>query len=514
MGCYGQFLKRAWLAPCLLFPLVAPAADLPFPTGVFPNGCGPSLVQIGGSSVPALDPAVAKEAWRFVSNDVVREFAERQVANRTGGNPRPGHELYAEAVARVRRNIDNAPVAEAFDAFVQYSEVGRKEFQDNLAIFNDPATHLAKPKLTREETAALSRKAYAFLTRNGTDTANMSHIADHLATLQRLTPILREMRLDPEELQLAMLIHDLGKEFEHTPASYRAFLMSAFPDGGKDFLSQQILPHEFASMAVIERLSQEMGLSREKIDRLKALIAHHNAGYDPGLPGQHFWVAPFAWPTFARRLGTRIPGGIPEVYAAVDNSNVGSPTTVLLTAIDRATSFTLASQEKFAAVLRGQNKWNNAGLAEQIAASSKDVRAEVDNVLGKLKPMPGISATHIGDLASVLNKSFEPDVTRLDSLAKELPLMAKAEGAYADGATLVAQLPPDAAVYKSRTGQWHRVDANGDYFVANAAKDRWEPAVAAEAAGLSGPSRLFRGVIFRDYNYRPRFVHDYAPPGE
>lgn len=510
MNCRRFGLPFFVLATLATSPL---AAQFSPPAGVLPFDCAVGLAGMGNDA--PLTPELAQKGWDALTLDVAKEFEALKATNDKAdpAHRRSGPDMHAEAVARVRAKLRAAgdlPVLHAFDTYVGQAERGRKELESNLEIFANPTPHLEKGKLSREETREFLKRAYAFLIQNGENTPNMAHIGDHLATYRALEGQLRRMGLDAEEVELAMMIHDLGKEFQHLPPSYRTFLQSVFPDGKKDFAAQQIMAHEFGSMAAIDRIGQEMGLSAEKLNRLKALIARHNAGYDPDLPGNHFWNGPFGWAPFAKRFAERT-NGVPPTYSAVLPTDAGGhPTTVVLTAIDRAASYTLASQEKFAPFLLNMKKWTNAGLADQVIQNAKNVGAEVENVLGKLKPTKDMPEGQVRDLQAAVKKAFAADVDRLSKLGEELPKMAKAEGAYDDGVELVKGLPEQSIVYRSRDGRWHRVDADGKYYVANGAKTKWE-AAEGTPLGTDAPTRLFRNAIFPDFGYRPRFIGDYAP---
>lgn len=487
-------------------------AGFPPPEGIGPT-CGMALAGFAPDSerMPRFSGPVAQEAWDLLTVDVPKQFKALKEGEAHASKPPSGPELYAEALAMVRKQAGSRDpsVLQAFDAYAKQIEAGRKEFEENVAILNDPAAHLKKDKLTAGETRELAEKAYRFLIQNGTGTPNMAHIADHLATLKAIEPTLRQAGIDPAEVQLAMLLHDLGKEYRFLPASYRAFVESASPG---DFLGREIMPHEFGSMVVIDRLGREMGLPAEKIARLKALIARHNAGYDPKLPGSHFWVAPFAWPAFAARVGERVRGLSGTYEPVLPTDQGGSPVTPVLTAIDRATSFTLASQEKFATRLVNSKMWSNTALATQMIENARNVGAEVKSVLTALKP-PAVRADHATELEGAIDKAFKKDVQYLETLGAELPKMARAEGAYADGAKLVENLPKEAVVYRNRAGVWHRVDGNGDYYRANADKSGWEPVLKEKAQGTDAPTRLFRNAIFEDFGYTSRSIVSYAPGG-
>lgn len=389
---------------------------------------------------------------------------------------------------------------------VEKPSIGQLEFQKDIDVFNHPERFLSGPETTSKEDRVISQKALEILSAKGNNTANATHIADHLNTVQaaEVKKALEEAGVSEAKLIRTILLHDLGKEWDAIPADTRAFLESAFPkpapgEPDKNFLPRSILSHEFSSMAVIEKIAKEAGIPESKIPRLKALIAHHNAGYDPNLPGFHFWVQPFAWGSFAK--GMQAKGvSVPETYAPVlSEKDGGSAETIVLTAIDRATSLTLASQEKFAPVWLNQGKWSNDGVSQEIQKNAENVTAEVQNVLSKLSAQKRVV------LQPALNNHFDGELSRIKSVAEKLPKMASGEGIYNDRPATTGEELANSVLYRDGNQTWYRVTNKGEVFRAKAG-DQWmldgelsaKPGEPADA-----PGKFFRKILYKDLGYEP-----------
>ncbi len=441
-------------------------------------------------------------AFRGVSDSLLVDTARERVRANLGSKEM--EQLFDRAVVDLRTGLERSGLPYQAPPQTKGTPAeGRKTLDRELSLFN-AVTPLQGPESTRTtpfEDFMMARLAFRHLIAKGKGTANAAHIQEHLNVLK--DPAIAEGLAAAGISELALtrniLLHDLGKEYDQLPADYRAFLEEVFPlpsspiEADKNYLSRVVMSHEFGSMVMTEQLGKEAGLSAAKIARLKSQFAHHNAGYDPNLPGFHFWVQPFAWGAFAK--GMRAKGvNMPETYAAVPSMKEGgSPEAIILTAIDRATSLTLSSQEKFSPVILNGGKWNNEGLAGLFEGNAKNVFAEVDNVVQKLDG-------RARRVAGPLMKAFLVDLTRLENLAKEVPLMGKGEGPYRDRPATTPEQLASSIVYRTRKGRWFRVDKEGTVFTSEGGGQPW-----MEAPPEIGPrdpiSSLFRQVIYPDQNY-------------
>lgn len=394
-------------------------------------------------------------------------------------------------------------------------ERGKQDFARQLDFFNHPEKYLNNPELSAVEREAFSKAAYNFLIRNGLNTPNANHIADHLAVNSdpRVVEGLKKAGISVEDAHLLVLIHDLGKEYEQLPVDYRNFIENVFPVdsvSGKDvnFSNRVVMGHEFASMIMIDKIAAEEGISQEKAAKLKALISHHNAGYDPNLSGFNFWVK--FWPDYAKKMNAAHTGddswqNIPESYAALQSVHSGQdPRSINLTANDRATSYTLASQEKFAVFLPSMNQWSNAGLADQFVNNANQVSAQVKSIYSQF---PAAKAGgRYRALMSATQDFFLPHQERLRALADDLPKMAKAEGRFSDRPPLSVEEAKGSIVYKNTQNLWFKIDADGKVYTGNG--NRWS--LASEFLDndqVSPATILFRKIISPDFSYSPETLN-------
>ncbi len=203
---------------------------------------------------------------------------------------------------------------------------------------------------------------------------NLEHVENqHLKPFSHDAQALSQaFGISPSRLRLLMVLHDLGKV--EIPREMAAALQEMFPN---DFVSREILSHEYASMIWIERLGRQADLSPREILALQKLIANHNFGPDLGRPGSEE-LANDWWPTnfrstmipALRRLGidvdhvfTKGPDGQLQY-----NSSEGNVYSALLSAYDRAIA----------------NEYNNDGIATWQKFSQQDYTGW----LGKLKQDP------------------------------------------------------------------------------------------------------------------------------
>lgn len=433
--------------------------------------------------------------------------------------------LVERSVSRSHRNIAHSQTIQELKKADLSSEEGQK-FKTNLALFEKPLEALGENRktgeilpdaqLTPQERSRLAEAAYKILTKNG-NTSNANHLGDHMALLNdpKVAADLQKASISTEDAKLLVLLHDLGKEYDQMPQGYRESIEKIFPKPSegtpdKHFLNRNIMAHEFGSMAKIDELSEQLNISPAKRDRLKALIAGHNAGYDKLGEGSHFWQT--MWPKFAKDMNDA-GASVPSEYKALKNTLEGqNPLTIVLTAADRATSKTLASQEKFADTLVKNNTWSNEALAQQILSSRKNVGSEVENVLSKLEAHNGKDYDGVKD---VVRDFFKPADQNLVSLSEKLPQMASGTGAYKDRPTLSEAELKSSVVYcqektspKGNERTWYKIAQNGKVFRFQKKLFGSKWVEASEFTPPTGPasptSILFREFIFKDYNYTPQ----------
>jgi hypothetical protein len=360
------------------------------------------------------------------------------------------------------------------------NEEGQK-FQENLKIFESPISQLGENRktgevlpeaqLTNEERKQLGEAAFKILTKNGENSSNAQHLGDHFEVLKNpaVSQELKKAGIDIEEAKLLVLLHDLGKEYDQTPQEYKDVIEKIFPKaprGNADthFLNRNIMAHEFGSMAMIDDLCSKLNIAPAKRDRLKALIAGHNAGYEKLSEGNHFWQT--MWPKFANEMsekGANLPSEYPPLRSTLEGQN---PLTIILTAADRFASKTLASQEKFADTLVKSGRWNNHALADQMASSLKNVQSEGENVLSKLEDSRG---KNYAALKKAITDHFQEADQSLSTLSQTLPQMSSGKGKYTDRPALSENEIKNSLIYcqektnsqgkKDRT--WYKIDTNG-----------------------------------------------------
>jgi len=368
---------------------------------------------------------------------------------------------------------------------------GEAKLQALTKLFNEPTDALKGPKTTAEEDYTISMLALARLQKG--DPANAAHVMDLIRAAQE--PGMRETfeaaGISQAELIRSILLHDLGKQYNAPELSdYRAFLETVFPDASQNFLNTRILPHEFGSMILVEQLAKEAGIAPEKVPRLQALLGHHNAGYNPKLSGNHFWVANFAWPVFAKKMAEAgVP--LPEIYEAVRHQfQGGDKENVALSALDRGVSLSLASQEKFSTLLLNTSRWTAADLKSQLIGNANNVPLEVDSVVGRFKSY--MSTKQSGALQSAFTKYFGGMKKQLVDLGEKLERDAALAPAP-DG------INGQSVAYLTGQNHWVRVSNEGKAY--QWANGRW--LLFLEGKKADAPEFLFRRVIFPDLGYEP-----------
>ena len=408
------------------------------------------------------------------------------------------------------------------------TEEGQK-FKTNLSLLEnsidslgeDRKTGQALPEaqLTAQERTQLRDAALKILTKNGENSPNAQHLGDHLELLKNPTVAaeLKKAGIDIEDAKLLVLLHDLGKEYDQLPQEYKETIEQIFPkpkNGAPDsqFLNRNIMAHEFGSMAMIDKLCADQNITPAKRDRLKALIAGHNAGYDNLGEGFHFWQT--MWPKFAKEMsdkGASVPTEYPALKTTLEGQN---PLTTVLTAADRLASKTLASQEKFADTLVKSGKWNNQSLADQMASSLKNVQSEGDNVLSKLEAFRG---KDYEGLKKAINDHFTSADQNLSLLSERLPQMAAGTGGYKDRPPLTESEKKDSVIYcqeklspKGKTERtWFRIGSSGKVFRYEkkllGLSGKWVETTEfnTSAQALSPTQILFGKFIYPDRAYTP-----------
>ena len=434
--------------------------------------------------------------------------------------------LVERSLSGSHRSIAHSKPTEELKKADLSSEEGQK-FKTNLALFEKPLEALGENRktgeilteaqLTPQERSRLAEAAYKILTKNGEASPNANHLGDHMALLNdpKVAAELQKASISTEDAKLLVLLHDLGKEYDQMPQGYRESIEKIFPKPSegtpdKHFLNRNIMAHEFGSMAKIDELSEQLNIAPAKRDRLKALIAGHNAGYDKLGEGSHFWQT--MWPKFAKDMNDA-GASVPSEYKALRNTLEGqNPLTIVLTATDRATSKTLASQEKFADTLVQNNTWSNEALAQQMLSSRKNVGSEVENVLSKLEAHNGKDYDGVKD---VVRDFFKPADQNLASLSEKLPQLASGTGAYKDRPAVNEAELKSSVIYcqeksspKGNERTWYRIAQNGKVFrfQKKLFGSKWvEAPEFTPATGPASPtSILFREFIFKDLNYTPQ----------
>lgn len=444
-----------------------------------------------------------QEAARIVqahltASALVQEGYQRRLKER-GNQPISDRFLWEASVDSVLANLRTgeagyfraalARLRERGEKVSQDAANGERQFKELAALFNNPQKALRGPRTTPEEDYTIAMLAFNRLSKG--DRANASHVMDLIQAAQDkdVAEALTAAGISPLELIRTILLHDLGKQYNDPHlAGYRAFLETVFPDPTKNYLSTRILPHEFGSMIILAELAKEAGIPEEKIPRLQALIAHHNAGYNPSLDGQHFWVSPYAWPPFAKKMQEAgIP--LPEIYEAVlHRYQGGDKENVILTAFDRGSSLTLASQEKFSAFLVNTKNWTTEGLAKLIEGNADNVPREVDSVHARLKSYVG--SEKAARVQSALAKYFGSQTKALRDLAAKLRKDAQ-EAPAPDG------IAGTSIPYHGRV--WYRVSSEGVAYAWNG--KTWT--ALPSAAGEDIPSLFFRREVFPSLGYQP-----------
>ena len=406
------------------------------------------------------------------------------------------------------------------------SEEGER-FKANLKLFENPIDSLGEDRktgnvlseaqLSTQERTQLRDPALKILTKNGENSPNAQHLGDHLELLNNPSVVteLKKNGIDIEDAKLLVLLHDLGKEYDQLPQGYRETIEKAFPKPPKGeadthFLNRNIMAHEFGSMAMIDQLSSNLNIAPAKRERLKGLIAGHNAGYDRLREGSHFWQT--MWPKFAESMnekGINVPTTYPSLKTNIEGQN---PLTTILTATDRLASKTLASQEKFADTLVRTGKWNNQELANQMKGSLRDVQSEGENVLQKLEDFRG---KNFEGLKKAIRGHFGEADQNLSILSERLPQMAAGTGAYKDRPALTESELKNSMIYcqEKTTPQgkkeraWYRIEASGKVFRFEkklfGLTGKWTEAPEFNGSNerLSSTQILFGKFIYSDLGY-------------
>lgn len=446
---------------------------------------------------------------KFLEEDALaiadKSFSEKYEIHRTGEPQRPSRErkvnLTTQEGQRFKTNL--SLLENSIDSLGEDRKTGEV---------------LPEAQLSSQERSQLRDAALKILTKKGENSPNAQHLGDHLNLLNNPTVVaeLKKAGIDIEDAKLLVLLHDLGKEYDQLPQEYKETIEQIFPktkNGAPDsqFLNRNIMAHEFGSMAMIDRLCADQNIAPPKRDRLKALIAGHNAGYGKLGEGFHFWQE--MWPKFAKEMSDK-GASVPTEYPALKSTLLGqNPSTIVLTAADRLASKTLASQEKFADTLVKTGKWNNQSLADQMANSLKNVQSEGDKVLSKLEAFRG---KDYEGLKKAIQGHFGEADQNLAVLSERLPQMASGTGAYKDRPSLSESEKKDSVVYcqeklnskgnKERT--WFRIDSSGKVFRFEKKllgfSGKWVEAteISSSATGLSSPTQiLFGKFIYPDLGY-------------
>ena len=472
---------------------------------------------------------------RVTATDYVQEKFQQLRANPENDH-RTSRELLRSARIQVRNSLGSKKAEKAFDEAIKDVEglldeadlrykskipepgdakIGQRDFERQLEVFLHPEKYFpqknSKERTTPFEDYLLSRFALRNLLDKGETSPNAVHIAEHIHALENpaIAKALQKLGISPIRAVRNALLHDLGKEYDQLPADFQNFLEKVFPkpapgEPDVNYLPRVILSHEFGSMLMTEKIAGEAGIDSRKIPGLKALFARHNAGYNPKLPGSHFWVQPFAWRKFAegmRKNGIPVPEEYPPVVAVEKD---GEAETIILTAIDRGTSLTLASQAKFAATWLRQDKWTNQQMAEELKANAENVMDEVKDVLGQLTSLQQKA------MSPAVEKFYRAHREKLIALAKEFPQMAEGRGSYSDRPETTERELSDSIVYRTKHKKWYRVTKDGKVY-GKGKEGTWQIDRDLSASPGQTPDPiaiLFEKIIYKDRRYQPSTLKD------
>lgn len=206
---------------------------------------------------------------------------------------------------------------------------------------------------------------------------NLLHIVnDHLRPFNSdQRELIQRFGIRPLLLRVLMVLHDLGKV--EVPSSLDETLVEIFR---WDFLSREILMHEYASIQIVDTLAEQVGLEPKFRHALQLLIANHNFGPDLCDPRNktlrdHWWPKNFREkiiPALAQ-YGISV-----EAYFNRDERGVlqynhaeNSPYSVLLTIYDRGIAsayngFGVGTWQKYA-----QEDYNGIRFGNQLEKGGK-----------------------------------------------------------------------------------------------------------------------------------------------
>lgn len=348
-----------------------------------------------------------------------------------------------------------------------------------------------KDTLSAEQTRNLAARAFQFITKASSSAERsdlLQHLQDHFEVLSdpQVLNALQALGISKATVAKNALIHDLGKLISNAPEFWMAAMNFYFPkpELGTLFLPRNILGHEFLSMIFVSNLGGELHLSQHQILEQQRLIAGHNAGYRESVPG--FWLP--QWPQFASRL-QQDHLDVPLAYPSLGQIDSGeSYLRILLAAVDRGVSLSMASQKKFARLLPSQKKWSNQDLQAQIASELKHVQTQVRDVL-----------------LNLFKERRMPPASDADQ-QKELQLLQAIEGAlerkYVDelktlqGRLRAGQLqapahdfdPQSTIFYKSKAGKFYAISHLGDVYEYTAS---WKKMAPADPSSSNPVNALF-----------------------
>jgi len=444
--------------------------------------------ELVASGLSPTDAAKELQA-QLVAADLV-ESSFNHLSNHPTGKSLARESLWSAAVEQVQSKLGHEAPPEMQRALQRLKERGaglltdvnrgQRQLRDLSKYLMDPTEALKGPETTPAEDYTIATLALTRLLKG--DPANASHVMDLLQAAQdpKVRAAFEAAGITPLQMARDILLHDLGKQYNDPHlASYRAFLETVFPEASTNFLSTKILPHEFGSMIILAELAKEAGIPENKIPRLQALLARHNAGYSPDLKGFHFWVT--KWGEFAKEMqAAGVP--LPETYGAVSHvANGGHKETVALTAIDRGVSMTLASQEKFSMLLVNTSNWNAQAMAGLLLGNVKNVPAEINSVVARMKD---------GKVQSALIRYFNEQgkiTAALGERLKELEPLAPAPDGIAGS----------SIAYQTKDQTWYRVSDQGKAYQWNG--KGWD--LHIDGTKFQTPEILFRRIIFPDIGY-------------